>query len=375
MSISFADTVSVTCPVCQTAFIGEVFIIVDQAERPDLAMRILDETLHDVRCPSCGQIGQVPSPLLYHDRASARVLLGVPPEMPESEWRELGQNLLWTLIGALPAEDRLPYLTNVQAEAGLAGVAHVIRSTPSPDAPDADDEELPPIVVAIQALLDAETPAELLQTLDDHPILNEPQSITIMQELASEARKQGQVEVAGGFAHAAELLMQVKQMRGQPTNLSLGAMELSTELVEELAALLLRSTTGQELAQVIDERPELLEEATATALATYADEARRQNKARMAEGLDERIAALQQLRLQYQQQQPVLAAVQAYLVAETGDEIEAIVLEREELTTHEADQALERLAASARAEGDLEFAVFVDERRAFLRQVRAALDE
>ncbi len=374
MSISYAETVALTCPSCQTAFMGEIFVIVDHAERPDLVARILDETLHDVRCPSCGQVGQVPAPLLYHDQAGARVLLGVPPQMPEPEWRQLGQNLLWSLIGALPEEDRLPYLTNVQAEAGLAGVAQVLRE-PQARAPASPDEELPPIVIAIQALLDAEGPAGLLQALVNHPILNEPQSITIMQELAAEARKLGQVEAATGFARAAELLAQVKQMHEQAPAGFDAPLELSRTAVEELAALLLRSATGQELAQVVDKHPELLEETTAAALSAYSDEARRQNKSRVADGLEERIAALQQLRTQYQQQQPVLAAVQAYLQAASGDEIEAIVLDREELTTDAAEQALERLAADARADGDVEFAVFVDERRAFLRQVRAALEE
>lgn len=379
MSISFAEHVRLACPRCQTEFGGEAYIIVDGVERPDLVSRILDDTLHDLRCPACGQVGRVPAPLLFHDSRHQRVLFGVPADMAEPQWRELGQNLLWVLIGALPEADRLPYLGNVQAEAGLPGVAQIIRQEQLTGTGDAaeltaeDDEELPPIVVAIQALLEAGEPAELMSVLDHHPILDQPQSVMILHELSGEARKANQPEVADGFERAAELLARVKQMRVQAQDTA--AVELGPEAVENLAFALLRSTTGQELAHVVDQHPELFDEPTLAAITRYSVEARRQNKQRIADGLDERLVALRELRAQYQQQQPVLEAVQAYLEAATGDEIEAIVLEREELTTDAADQALERLAASALNDGDPDFAAFIDERRAFLRQVRAALDE
>jgi hypothetical protein len=380
MSISYAEPVSLTCPRCQTPFINDTFIIVDGVERPDLVGRILDETLHDASCPKCQQLGRVPAPLLYHDGRKARVLLGVPPGLPEAEWREVGQTLLWTLIGALPEQARLPYLGEVQAEAGLAGVAKIIRDEQlAGSGVDDPDEDLPPIVIAIQALLDARGAAELQQALAQHPILNEPQSVTIMQELAAAAIKHGQIEAANAFARAAELLEQVKQMRAHApvVAVDLGAAEqrVTPEALEELAFALLRSTSGQELARTVDEHPELLEDWIDDALAAYAEQARRENKPRIAEGLDERRAALRELRRQYREQQPVLDAIQAYLQAETGDEIEAIVLENELLTTDAADQSLARLAESARGEGDTAFAEFVEERRRFLQQVRAALDE
>lgn len=379
MPISYAEPVSLTCPRCQRPFINDTFIIVDGVERPDLVGRILEDTLHDARCPSCEQVGRVPAPLLYHDGRNARVLLGVPPGMPEAEWREVGQTLLWTLIGTLPEQARLPYLGDVQAEAGVSGVAQVIRSEKLAGSGEGETtEDLPPIVIAIQALLEARGAAELQQALARHPILNEPQSVTIMQELAAEAIKHGQIEAANAFARAAELLDQVKQMRAQaptvPVDLGADAQHLTPEALEELAFALLRSTTGQELARTVDEHPELLEDWIDSALAAYAEQARREDKPRIADGLDERRAALREMREQYRAQQPVLDAIQAYLQAETGDEIEAIVLENELLTTDAAEQALARLAESSRAENDEAFATFVEERRRFLQQVRAALE-
>ncbi|HEX6292427.1 MAG TPA: CpXC domain-containing protein [Herpetosiphonaceae bacterium] len=381
MPISYAEHVPLTCPRCQTPFVSTTYIIVDGVERPDLVARILNDSLHDALCPNCGQTGRVPAPLLYHDGRQGRVLLGVPPDMSEAEWREVGQTLLWTLIGALPETHRLPYLGDVQAEAGLAGVAHVIRSEAlAGSGGEEEREDLPPIVIAIQALLDAKGPAELQQILEQHPILNEPQAVAIMQELAAEAIKHGQVDAADGFARAAELLEQVKQIRAHAPTVSVAfdgeaAARITPEALEELAFAVLRSTTGQDLARTVDEHPELLEDWADDALATYARQARQEGKPRIADGLDERRAALREMREQYRAQQPVLDAIQAYLQAETGDEIEAVVLEHEALTGDAADRALARLAENTRAEGDEAFAAFVEERRRFLQQVRAALEE
>lgn len=378
MPISYAEHVALTCPRCQTPFTAEASIIVDGVERPDLVARILDDTLHDTICPQCGQSGRVPAPLLYHDGIHGRVLLAVPPEMPEAEWRELGQTLLWTLIGALPEAARLPYLGDVQAEAGLAGVAQVIQRERLAGASVAEDEAIPPIVVAIQALLSANGPTELQRALAAHPILDEPQSVTIMQELAAEAIKHSQIEAANGFARAAELLEQVKQMHAQAgspiVSIVAESDRLSPEALEALAFALLRTTTAQQLAEAVDEHPELLEDWTDAPLLEYAARASEQGKQRVADGLRERVEAIRAMRAQYQAEQPVLDAVQAYLQAESSEEIELVVLEREELTTDAADQTLLRLAERVRADGDADFAAFVEQRRLFLQQVRAALE-
>lgn len=380
MAISYAEAVALTCPRCGTEFTTDSYIIVDGVERPDLVKHILDNTLHDTLCPNCGQAGRVPAPLLYHDGAHGRVLLAVPPDMPEAEWREVGQTLLWTLIGALPDAARLPYLGEVQAEAGLTGISQIIQQEQLAGYGAEDDVDIPPIVTAIQALLTAQGPAELQRILGQHTILNEPQAVTILHELAAEAIKQRQIEAADGFARAADLLEQVKAMQAQapaqpPISIVTENQTVPPEKLEELAFALLRATTAQQLAQVVDEHPELLEDWTDEPLAEYAAAARSQNKPRVADGLEERRQAIRAMRAQYQTQQPLLEAVQAYLQAESGDEIEQIVLEREELTTDAADQTLDRLAQGARDDGDYATATFIDQRREFLRQVRSALEE
>jgi len=50
MTISYAQRTDLTCPECGAQFAGEVWLIVDAGERPDLLQRIREGTLHDIPC-------------------------------------------------------------------------------------------------------------------------------------------------------------------------------------------------------------------------------------------------------------------------------------------------------------------------------------
>lgn len=376
MTLSLANPFDLNCPRCGTAFWVNVWTIVDNAEHPDLVARILDGTLHDATCSHCGQTGSVPAPLLYHNRGAERVLLAVPPGMTEPEWREAGEGLLWLLVGAIPEHDRRAYLRELQAEAGLAGLAAVIRSERLADKQDEDGEPLPPLVVAIQAILAAQGPGELRRAVQGHPILLEPQTVAILRELAHEAFKQGEDEAGEGFSLAADILLEVRSLpqaevlrapverpRVEPPGL------VSEDPLEELAFALLRSHTGEMLAATVDQFPELLDPATDEALADWARQARAAGKPRIADGIDERRVAVSAMREDYEAQRPVLEAVQALLEAETHAELEAVLVEYDALYEDQADIVLGRLLDGA----DAAFALLVEERRALLRRIRSVL--
>ncbi len=381
MPISFAEPLDLECPRCGTPFQTETWIVVDGHERPDLVARILDGTLHDATCPNCGQSGEVPAPVLYHDGRTERVLLAVPPGMDEAEWREAGQTLLWTLIGALPEQARAPYLGQVQAEAGLDGIAAVIREERLAGVERAPDEEtLPPIVSAIQALLGAHGPEELQRALQRHPILLDPQAVMILRELAHEAFKQGEEEAGSGFSRAADILNDVRDLSGQtvlraPTERPAVSAPASAappeDPLDELAFALLRSHTGEMLAATVDKYPQLLEPEMDAELAAWAERARGEGKPRIADGIDERRDVLREMRERSEAERPVLEAVQALLEAETSDDLEAVLVEHDALFTDEADAMLGRLVESA----DEDFKPYVAERHGLLQRVRNAMRE
>ena len=218
--ISFQQPYEIQCPQCETAFTAEPWVLIDAQERPDLAEAVQALTIHDVVCPRCGQAGVVPAPLLYHDATLRVVLFGVPRAMSEAEWQEMAQGLLWMLIGALPAMQRLPYLGNVQAEAGVAGVAEALRHVqPMPQTAaealgDAlgteEDDTLPPLAEAIMNLLAAQTPADFEQILVTYPFLLDEAMDDGLAGLAEAAIEQGEIDVGQAFERARLVLGQLR---------------------------------------------------------------------------------------------------------------------------------------------------------------------
>ncbi|GAC1538734.1 MAG: CpXC domain-containing protein [Herpetosiphon sp.] len=372
-TLSQSETIELNCPRCGRPFEVQTWVVVDGNERPDLVAGVLNDTLHNVTCPACGYAGAVPSPLLYHDAAAARVLLAVPPGMPEAEWREAGQTLLWSLIGALPESHRLSYLGELQAEMGLVGIAGVIRRERLAGSGAAD--ETPPLVLAVEALLHAATPAQLQQVLKDHSLLVDPQAITILRELAHAAYQQDEPDAGAGFTRAADLLVELGALAAATPPTTAGAVAVAAvgdeDPLDELAFAILRTRSGADLAAVVDLYPELLQDHSDQSLSDWAVRTRTAGKTRMADGMDERRRALAEMRAQYHRDRPVLDAVQQLLEALTPADVEAVILTYDELLTLAADDILTRLIDGA----DASTAALIVERRDLLRRVSNLLHD
>ena len=100
MPLSVSQPASLTCPQCKTPFNVEVWLTVDAGERPDLAARCRDGSIHVVTCPN-GHSGMLGAPLLYHDRAKQQLFLAYPPGMPEAEIQSAGNQLVQKLRSQL----------------------------------------------------------------------------------------------------------------------------------------------------------------------------------------------------------------------------------------------------------------------------------
>ena len=108
MSISFAMSGVFACPQCSAEAPFDCWLVVAAPERPDLAARIADGTLHQVRCGQCGNVGEVHAPLLVYrpdddptlvfspmagatqddESRDANELLGVLRQRLGTDWRQ-----------------------------------------------------------------------------------------------------------------------------------------------------------------------------------------------------------------------------------------------------------------------------------------------
>jgi CpXC protein len=93
---SYAERYLHTCGQCDNRFNVTVWLIVDTAERPDLADQIRNATLHDVSCPS-GHQETLDAPLLLfrtHVDDDLRVVFSPVETATEEENLEYAQELI-----------------------------------------------------------------------------------------------------------------------------------------------------------------------------------------------------------------------------------------------------------------------------------------
>jgi hypothetical protein len=102
MAGSYAETTTLDCPSCGQPFPAAVWLIVDIAERPDLADLLCQGTIHALTCPLCNHQTRLDAPLLIHD-ADRQRLLFAPPEQSSAEQEcQLAARLTQRLAGTSP---------------------------------------------------------------------------------------------------------------------------------------------------------------------------------------------------------------------------------------------------------------------------------
>ena len=114
MPRSFSQSTRVSCPQCGQPVDLQIWLIVDLAERPDLAARIRDGTLHDAPCPHCGHTGQVDAPLLIHDPERGRVLFSPAQRTTAEQDQQMAQELMSRLAETF-LHPRPEYLAQAQS--------------------------------------------------------------------------------------------------------------------------------------------------------------------------------------------------------------------------------------------------------------------
>jgi|GEM_PF-1663677 len=172
MPLSFSQTHSLTCPQCKTPFNADIWLIVDAGERPDLAARCHDGSIHVVTCPN-HHSGMLAAPLLYHDRAKQQLFLAYPQNMTEQQVQQVGGQLIPQLRGQMLILPGSTYLDAPQA-------------IPIELLPAAMDDKLEEVMAALQQQ------AAQFEKLRNHPalrVLQEQRALgeTIQQWVALDA--------------------------------------------------------------------------------------------------------------------------------------------------------------------------------------------
>jgi hypothetical protein len=381
-------------------------MLVDAAERPDLAEALRDGTLNVVTCSHCGSSSPAGAPLLFHDGANRRVYFAAPPDSEEYEWREQAQSLLYLLVGGLPEEQRRPYLGDVQVEQEVEGVRravlrrqgarrappdHAPRPSPAPARgiahhvvealpPEAPATEPSTLLDAMRALIAADSSEEFAVIVDEHPALLSEAADVLLVRLIETAYDQGEREVVAALREVRASLAQLRVSQGRDNEIETSSaallpVSLAPVLSDAAYQALLAVASADELWVAVGDHPALLEAWADDDLTARVEAALDAGDERLARDIEERREALAALRAELSGTESLPRAITALLQADGEDELTNALTEHPILLTDAAQDALFQLASEAQSRGDEQLAEYALECRTMLRKVRTGLDE
>jgi hypothetical protein len=421
MPISQSDAIGLTCPACGARFETDAWVLIDAAERSDLAQALRDGSLNSAACPKCGIPTTAGVALLFHDPAGRRVYFAVPPDVGEHVWRERAQELLYQLVGSLPEEERRPYLGDVQVEQELDGVRRaLLRNDRRRGARKAEEgsvsegvkgrrgEEVQPVslrtpspphpltpsasellIEALRALLAADTDAEFSAIVGEHPALLDIDADIAVRELADQAYAAGERDVSTALHELRSVLARLRageparattDEQPPPADIQLDPQSSalspqSSQLSDSGYQALLHAASAEALLAATRDYPALLEHWADDYLAARIEAALDEGNERLARTIEARREGLDELRTQLSAHAALLHAIQALLAAEGEDAVAGILDTHPILLTDTAQSALSNLVADAQARADPDLARKAINCQALLHTVRAGLEE
>jgi hypothetical protein len=390
MTISYCDAAPATCPACGREFPSELWLVLDAEERPDLVAALRSGRLNELVCPHCGHRDSAGAPLLFHDRPGKALIFAGPEATSDHVLRDMLRELHTLLLEQIPEDQQQQYLGDVRITMGLDGLRAILEKgdrrnrarsggaprpvvpPPAPDpVPAASDAELPPLLVAVNALLAADSKPDLERVLAAYPDLLAPDADGVLAQLADAATNQREHDVAAALGQARRLLRELRD--GATADDPTPPAPPVDAMTEEAVAALLRARSEAELLDAARDFPMLLEPWADAALARRVDAALDLGDERVANAIGVRREALSTLRGSLAGGDTLLGAVQTLLAADDPDSMAAVVDAHPALLTDEALQLLWQIASDARAHGDEDTAAAAIEYRALLREVRAGL--
>ncbi|SLK00916.1 CHAT domain-containing protein [Arthrobacter sp. P2b] len=183
MTNSSAERIEKQCPTCGATAVADVWLIVDESERPDLVRSLRDDVLHGVSCTNCGSdVGQIDAPVvLYRPQREPAVLFFPAKQTSAEEDHENAFFLLTKLRDALGdtwRDEWLQPLNSVSQE--------MARFILSEAAESLHPTEVGALFHTVLQFTNTKSWNDARALIQEHPALLSPLADVILAKLASD---------------------------------------------------------------------------------------------------------------------------------------------------------------------------------------------
>lgn len=189
-----------SCPRCKQPVIVDIEQLFDAGVDPQAKQRLLSGQFNLIQCKKCGYVGNLSTPLVYHDLDKELLLTYFPPELglPVNEQERLIGPLINQAVNRLPNEKRKGYLLRPRTMFTLQTMIETILQGDgiTKEMLDAQQKRL----ALLQRLLSTSAPDARIDIIKQESALIDESFFTILSHLAEAALAQGDQQVGRALA-------------------------------------------------------------------------------------------------------------------------------------------------------------------------------
>lgn len=189
-----------SCPRCKQPVIAEIEQLFDLGVDPQAKQRFLSGQFNLIQCKSCGYVGNLSTPLVYHDPSKELLLTFFPPELglPLNEQERLIGPLITQVVNRLPNEKRKAYLLRPKSMFTLQTMIETVLEADgiTKEMLDAQQKRL----VLLQRLLSTASPEARGEIIKQEEALVDESFFALLNRLLEASLAQGDQQVARGLA-------------------------------------------------------------------------------------------------------------------------------------------------------------------------------
>jgi hypothetical protein len=189
-----------SCPRCRQPVLVEVEQLFDAGADPEAKQRLLSGQYNLIQCSSCGYVGNLSTPVVYHDPAKELLLTFFPPDLgvPVNEQERMIGPMINQVVNRLPNEKRKAYLLRPRTMFTMQTMVETILQADgiTKEMLDAQQKRLQ----LLQRLMSTSDPAARVEIIQQETALIDENFFTILSRLGEASMAQGDQQVARALA-------------------------------------------------------------------------------------------------------------------------------------------------------------------------------
>ena len=185
-----------TCPQCKQPVLVDVEQLFDVGVDPEAKQRLLSGQYNLIQCSNCGYVGNLSTPLVYHDPEKELLLTFFPPDLgvPVNDQERMIGPMINQAVNSLPNEKRKAYLLRPKTMLTMQTMVETILEADGITKEMLDGQQKR--LALLQRLMSTPDQAARVEIIKQESALIDENFFSILSRLGEASMTQGDQQVA-----------------------------------------------------------------------------------------------------------------------------------------------------------------------------------